>query len=113
MHLTSKMRFISAQFNALLSNDLWLKNAKHANKMAQLLYNEVKSIPQIKVTQKVQTNAVFAILPIKIIKNLQRKYLFHVMNEHTSEVRWMCSYNTSKDDIMNFVEAIRKTINEQ
>jgi threonine aldolase len=110
MHLTSKMRFISAQFEALLSNDLWLKNAKYANKMAQLLYNEVKDIPQIKVTQKVQANAVFATIPKKYIVPLQKKYFFHVFNEHTSEVRWMCSFNTTKEDIMNFAETIRKTI---
>ena len=110
MHLTSKMRFISVQFEALLSNDLWLKNAKHANRMALLLYSKVKDIPQIKITQKVQANAVFAALPEKIITMLQKKYAFHVTNEQTSEVRWMCSFNTSKEDIMKFVETIRKTI---
>ena len=110
MHLTSKMRFISTQFEALLSNDLWLKNAKYANKMAQLLYNQVKDIPQVKVTQKVQANAVFATIPKKYIAPLQKKYFFHVFNEHTSEVRWMCSFSTDKEDIMNFAETIRKTI---
>jgi len=112
MHLTSKMRFISAQFEALLSNDLWLKNAKHANNMAQLLYNEVKDVPQIKITQKVQVNAVFAALPKKIIKELQKKYAFHDFNEQTSEVRWMCSFNTSKKDVMNFVEAIKAAVSK-
>lgn len=112
MHLTSKMRFISVQFEALLSDDLWLKNAKHANRMAQLLYNEVKDIPQIKITQKVQANAVFASLPANIITRLQKKYAFHVTNEQTSEVRWMCSFNTSKEDVINFAETIRKTIAE-
>ena len=110
MHLTSKMRFISTQFEALLSNDLWLKNAKHANKMAQLLYKEVKCIPQIKVTQKVQVNAVFATLPKKTITKLWRKYAFHIIDEKTLEVRWMCSFNTSKEDVLNFVKTIRKTI---
>ena len=112
MHLTSKMRFISVQFEALLSDDLWLKNAKHANRMAQLLYNEVKDIPQIKITQKVQANAVFASLPANIITRLQKKYAFHVTNEQTCEVRWMCSFNTSKEDVINFAETIRKTIAE-
>ena len=110
MHLTSKMRFISVQFEALLSDDLWLKNAKHANLMAQLLYNEVKDIPQIRITQKAQGNAVFASLPAKIVTKLQKKYAFHVTNEQTSEVRWMCSFNTSKEDVMDFVETIRKII---
>jgi threonine aldolase len=112
MHLTSKMRFISAQFEALLSNDLWEKNATYANKMAQLLYDEVKDIPQIRVTQKVQANAVFAVLPKKILTKLNEKYSFHVTNEQTLEVRWMCSFNTSNEDIMNFVETIRKAIKE-
>jgi threonine aldolase len=104
------MRFISAQFEALLTNDLWLKNARHANKMAQLLYREVKSIPQVKITQKVEGNAVFAQLPKNIIKNLQRKYAFHVIDEKTEEVRWMCSFDTTKEDVLNFVETIRQTI---
>ena len=110
MHLTSKMRFISAQFEALLSNNLWLKNAKHANSMAKLLYNEVKDIPQVKITQKVQVNAVFASIPNKIIKELQKKYAFHVFNEQTSEVRWMCSFNTTNEDVMEFVEAIKAEV---
>ena len=110
MHLTSKMRFISAQFEALLTNDLWLKNARHANKMAQLLYSEVKSIPQIKITQKVQGNAVFAQLPKKITNKLWKKYSFHIIDEKTEEVRWMCSFNTTKEDVLKFVETIRQTI---
>ena len=112
MHLTSKMRYISTQFEALLSNDLWLKNAKHANKMAQLLYNEIKSIPQIKITQKVQVNAVFATLPKKIITKLWKKYAFHIIDEKTLEVRWMCSFNTTKEDVINFVKTIKQTIKE-
>ncbi len=110
MHLTSKMRFISAQFEALLSNDLWHKNAKHANNMAQFLCNELKDVPQVKITQKVQVNAVFASLPKKFITELQKKYAFHVFNEQTSEVRWMCSFNTSKKDVMNFVKAIKAVV---
>jgi threonine aldolase len=112
MHLTSKMRFISTQFEALLSNDLWLKNADHANKMAKLLYNEVKNIPQIKVTQKVQANAVFVTLPKKTITKLWKKYAFHIIDEKTLEVRWMCSFNTTEEDVLNFVETIKQTIKE-
>jgi threonine aldolase len=111
MHLNSKMRFISAQFEALLSDNLWLKNAVHANNMAKLLYNELKKIPQVKITQKVQVNAVFASIPNNIIKKLQQKYAFHVFDEHTSTVRWMCSFNTSKKDVMDFVEAIKAAFN--
>ena len=107
MHLTSKMRFISAQFEALLSNDLWLKNAKHANEMAQVLYKEIKDIPGLKITQKVQANEIFASLPMEIIKKLRSKYGFHIFNEQNSEVRWVCSYNTTKKDVMDFAKAIK------
>ena len=110
MQLASKMRFISAQFEVFLSNDLWLKNARHANRMAQLLYKELKDIPQIKITQRVETNAVFAIIPKKYIVPLQKEYFFHLFNEQTSEVRWMCSFDTNKEDIMKFSEIIRRTI---
>ena len=110
MQLPSKMRFISSQFEAFLSNDLWLKNAKHSNRMAQLLYKEIKDVSQIKITQKVETNAVFAIIPKKYIPPLQKKYFFHVNNEQISEVRWMCSFDTTKEDIMNFSEIIKRTI---
>ena len=110
MHLTSKMRFISAQFEALLSNDLWLKNAKHANKMAQLLYRKLKNLNEVKITQKVQSNAVFAILPKNIISKTREKYAFHVTNEHTGEIRLMCSFNTVKDDIIKFIEELKKIL---
>ena len=110
MQLASKMRFISVQFEAFLSNDLWLKNAKHSNRMAQLLYKKIRDIQQIKITQKVETNAVFAIIPKRYIPILQRRYFFHVYNELKSEIRLMCSFDTSKEDIMDFSETIKKTI---
>ena len=112
MQLASKMRFISAQFEAFLSNDLWLKNAKHSNRMAQYLYREIKGIPQIKITQKVETNAIFAVMPKKFIPILQKKYFFHILNELTAEVRWMCSFDTNEIDVKNFADIIKKTIVE-
>jgi len=113
MQLASKMRFISVQFEAFLSNDLWLKNARKANDMAKILFKELRDIPKVKITQKVQTNAVFAIIPKKYIAPLKKRYFFHVTNEQTSEVRWMCSYNTSKEDIINFTETIRRILGEK
>jgi len=113
MHLTSKMRFISAQFEALLSNDLWLKNAKHANKMAQVLYKKLKDLKRVKITQKVQSNAVFVILPKNIISKLQKKYVFHVTNEHNGEIRLMCSFNTVEEDVIKFVEDIKEILNNE
>ncbi len=110
MQLASKMRFISAQFEELLSNDLWLHNARHSNKMAAILADEVKKNPKIKITQKVQANGVFAILPRQYISKLQKEYFFYTWNEETSEVRWMCSFDTTEEDIHAFVALIQKTI---
>lgn len=110
MQLASKMRFISAQFEALLSNNLWLKNAKHSNEMAKLLYLKIKNIPNLKITQKVETNAIFAIIPKKNVILLQKKTFFYIFNELTSEVRWMCSFDTTVEDITNFSDTIRKIL---
>lgn len=110
MQLTSKMRYISAQFIELLSNDLWLKNAKHANKMAKLLENEIRKIPEIKITQKVETNAIFAIFPEKYIPTIKKQYYFYTWNEAISEVRLMTSFDTEEKDILDFVKVIKETI---
>jgi len=109
-HLPSKMRFISAQFEALLSNDLWRQNAQHANRMAQLLANELGKIPQLKITQQVESNGVFAELPKKYIPVLQKQYFFYVWNEETSEVRFMTSFDTTESDIQDFISLLKKTI---
>ncbi|HLN98497.1 MAG TPA: low specificity L-threonine aldolase [Pyrinomonadaceae bacterium] len=109
-HLPSKMRFISAQFIALLSDDLWLQNATHANRMAQLLARELGRLPQITITQKVEANGVFAIVPKRYVSVLQKRYFFYVWNEETSEVRFMTSFDTTESDIGDFVRLLRKTL---
>jgi len=106
MQLGSKMRFISAQFSALLSGDLWKKNAAHANSMAAYLAERIRLTGMIEITQPVEANAVFAILPPKLIPLLQGKFFFYVWNETTSEVRWMTSYDTTRKDIDSFVSEI-------
>lgn len=110
MQLVSKMRFISAQFIALLTDDLWLKNARNANEMAQLLAEEVKKIPELELSKDVQANAVFVRLDPKLIPILQEKYYFYVWDDSTSEVRWMTSWDTTIDDIREFVEFLKQTI---
>lgn len=110
MQLASKMRFIAAQFEAFLSNDLYLKNASQANKMAKLLETEIKQIPEIKITQKVEANSVFAIVNSRTISTLQKEFPFYVWNDQKSEVRWMCSFDTTEEDIRNFVKVIKKVI---
>ncbi len=108
MQLASKMRFISTQFLAFLDNDLWKKNAEHANRMAKLLEKEVSKIPGIKITQKVEANGVFAIIPQDLIVELQEEYFFYVWNENRSEVRWMTSFDTTEEDIYGFCDLLRK-----
>ncbi len=108
MQLASKMRFISAQFLAFLENDLWKKNAGHANKMAKLLEKEVGKIPGIQITQKVEANGVFAILPKDLIPGLQEEYFFYIWDEERGEVRWMTSFDTTEEDILGFVELLRR-----
>lgn len=110
MQLGSKMRFLSAQFLAWFENDLWLKNARHANEMAQYLAEKVRRVPQIQITQKVQANGVFAIVPKKYIPRLQKEFFFYVWDENTSEVRWMTSFDTTKQDVDQFVRLIRKVV---
>src|SRR5688572_14668603 len=110
MHLPSKMRFISAQFETLLSGDLWRRSAAHANRMARLLGSELEKVPGVSLTQKVEANGVFAIVPKEFIPQLQKKYFFYVWNEAISEVRLMCSFDTTEEDIYEFVALVRRTI---
>ena len=110
MHLPSKMRYISAQFEALLSGDLWKRSATHANRMARELAGELEKIPAIKLTQPVEANGVFAIVPRKYIATLQKKYFFYVWNEETSEIRLMTSFDTTEQDIEEFVGLVRRTV---
>jgi threonine aldolase len=108
MQLASKMRFVSAQFAELLSNDLWLRNASHANAMARLLENGVRKIAAVRVTQKVQANAVFAVLPEFLTKKLCEKYFFYIWNAERGEVRWMCSFDTTEQDVEDFVRSLQE-----
>jgi threonine aldolase len=111
MQLASKMRFISAQLEALLTSDLWEKNAQHANRMAKLLQKEISKIPQVKIVYEVQANGVFAQIPRKAIARLQKRYFFYVWNEEQSVVRWMCSFDTSEQDVKQFAKFVAETIN--
>ena len=110
MQLFSKMRFVSAQFLAYFNYDLWKRNATHSNKMAKLLEQEVLKIPAIQLTQEVEANGVFAIVPPEIIARLQEEYFFYVWNEHRSEVRWMTSFDTQEEDIYNFTALIKSLV---
>ena len=108
--LFSKNRFIAAQFTALMTNNLWLRMASHANLMAQKLATSVSKLPEVHITQNVDANAVFAIIPTHAIKPLQAKYPFYVWNDQTHELRWMCSFDTSEDEVNEFVDCLKALI---
>lgn len=110
MQLHSKSRFIAAQFSAVLKDGLWLKTASHANEMAQKLVNATASIPGVEIIREVQGNEVFARIPQKHIKPLQEACFFYVWNEENSEVRWVCSFDTTEEDIQQFVYLLRKEL---
>src|ERR1700733_8666911 len=106
MQLSSKMRFLGAQFNALLADDLWLRNAAHANAMAARLADGLATIPEVELVYPVQADAVFARLDPRHVASLQRDWMFHVWDEPTSTVRWMTAFDTEESDVDKFLAAI-------
>ncbi|MDA3942272.1 MAG: aminotransferase class V-fold PLP-dependent enzyme [Bacteroidetes bacterium] len=108
MQLASKMRFITAQFLAYLEDELWKRNATQANAMARLLADTLQKIEGIKLSRAVEANGVFAIMPATLIPQLQKEYFFHVWNESNNEVRLMCSYDTTAEDVQGFVAAAKR-----
>ena len=104
--LSSKMRFLGAQFNALLADDLWLANAAHANAMAARLASGLAGIPGIDVVHPVQSDVVFARLDPGHIAELQRDWIFHVWDEAASMVRWMTAFDTQESDVDAFLSDI-------
>jgi threonine aldolase len=110
MQLSSKMRFTSAQFISLLEGDLWHRNASHANAMAQRLAAAAATLPGVRITQPVQANAVFAILPSPAIAPLQEHTPFYVWDASANEVRWVCSWDTTEADIDAFITRAREVL---
>jgi threonine aldolase len=107
MQLASKMRFLAAQFDALLQDDRWRRAAQHANAMARRLADALAGAPGVRITQKVEANAVFAVVPPGAAARLQETWPFYVWDESTGEVRWMCSWDTSPEDVDAFVTDVR------
>jgi len=116
MQLHSKMRFIASQFTRFLTDDLWKKNATIANRLAGILSDEIEEIPQLKVSQQVEANGVFVLMPSELIPKLQEQYFFHVWNESPNiegdfkEVRLMCSWDTTEDDISGFIRLVKDNL---
>jgi threonine aldolase len=106
MHLASKMRYVAAQFEALLEGELWRRSAAHANAMAARLAAAVRDLEGVSITQPVQANVVFAVLPPGVAETLQRDWGFYTWDEHTGEVRWMCSWDTREEDVDAFAAAV-------
>lgn len=110
MQLASKMRFIAAQFTALLTDELWRNNASHANAMARRLADGVARVPGVSLVYPVEANAVFAVLPGEVASDLQRRHPFYVWDESTSVVRWMTSFDTTDQDVDSFIAALAEVM---
>jgi threonine aldolase len=108
MQLASKMRFIAAQFDALLENDLWLRYAAHANAMAARLAERVRAIAGIRITRPVRCNAVFATMNRAAAERVQREYPFLVFDERLPEVRWVTHWATTPDEVDAFADALER-----
>ncbi|OFY65110.1 MAG: threonine aldolase [Bacteroidetes bacterium RBG_13_43_22] len=112
MQLASKMRFISAQYLAYFRNDLWKMCASHSNAMAALLAQKLEGISGLKITQPVQSNGVFVIMPPDVAKKVMNEYFFYPWNEDISEYRLMTSWDTAEEDINEFVKLLRKELSK-
>ena len=110
MQLASKMRFISAQLDALLDGERWRAPASHANAMARRLHDALAGVDGVRFTQAVEANALFAVLPPGVAEELQRDWRFYTWDESTGEVRWMCAFDTTEADVDGFVEAVREEL---
>ena len=106
MQLASKMRFISAQFTALLRNDVWKKNAANANAMAQYLGLKLAAIPEIKISQKIETNGIWAVIPKALATKMQEAQFFYPWDESKDEYRIMTAFDTTKEEIDIFIKSI-------
>jgi len=110
MQLASKMRFVAAQFEALLTDALWRRSADRANGMARVLEAEVRKIPQVRVVWKVEANGVFAQIPRHAIAKIKERYFFYPWIEEECIVRWMCSFDTTEEDVRNFVQVVAEAV---
>ncbi|HEY8466205.1 MAG TPA: beta-eliminating lyase-related protein [Solirubrobacterales bacterium] len=112
--LASKMRFLSAQFEALLGGELWLELASHANAMAARLADAVRDLPGVEIVHPVEANGVFARLPRaatdRLLETLEGEPPFYVWDEDADVVRWMCAWDTEPEDVDAFVAAVREAL---
>ena len=105
--LASKLRYLSCQFTAYLTDELWLKNARHANEMALKLYEGLKDCPEVRFTQKVESNQLFLTMPRRVTDKLLQRYFFYFWNEEANEIRLVTSFDTTEEDIRRFIETVK------
>jgi threonine aldolase len=110
LQLASKMRFVSAQLEALLADELWRRATGHANAMARRLADAVRDVPGVQLTQEPQANAVFAILPPGVADTLRERWFFYDWDELRGEVRWMCSWDTTEADVDAFAADVAAAV---
>ena len=110
MQLASKMRFIAVQFEALLTNELWRRSAEQANRMARLLEREISRIPGVKIVWKVEANGVFAKIPSHAIEKIKERYFFYMWIAEENIVRWMCSFDTTEEDVKEFAKFVTEAV---
>jgi threonine aldolase len=108
--LYSKMRFVSAQFIPYLEEQIWKENASHANRLAKMLAECVTAIKEITITQSVDANGIFAILPKEVIPLIRKEFFFYDWDESKGEVRWMTSFDTTEEDIQNMVAVLKSCL---
>lgn len=101
------MRYISCQFTAFLTDNLWLKCAQHANAMVQRLYKELSALPDVKFTQPAESNQLFFIMPREKEDKLEKQYHFYFWNEAIGEMRPVTSFYTTEEDVDNIISCIK------
>lgn len=107
--LASKLRYLSCQFTAYLTDELWLKNALHANAMAELLYEGLLEFPDVHFTQKMESNQLFLTMPRRVIDKLLQKYFFYFWDEANNEIRFVTSFDTTEKDIEELLQSVRES----
>ena len=117
MQLASKMRFISAQILTLFENDLGIRSASHANAMAQRLRAGLEAqlaagkVAGLEFTNPTQANAVFASLNPEVTDRIREKVRFYDWDRSLGEVRWMCAFDTTEQDVDRFIDIIVSELN--
>ncbi|MDQ6632123.1 MAG: low specificity L-threonine aldolase [Verrucomicrobiota bacterium] len=105
--LASKMRFLSAPWVGLLKEGAWLRHAAHANQMAKNLEQGIRQIPNLQLVFPTETNSVFARVPEKIIIAMRKRGWQFFTHVSPGDCRWMCSWDTTEEDIQNFLRDLK------